>query len=199
MRPLIKISITVLLVITTVLFAIPKKNLPSFYDVTYMEICALLGAFLIYIVPKIIKNTPEKKQVIFLLQTLILVAIGSNILGDLGLYQLYKVGFPFDKLIHFFTPFWATITLPIVLNILSDIPWKKALIRSGIFILFSEIIWEISEYLADIFFKTHIFGVYGNNLSSDTKFDLIFGVLGIFSGLFLHYYFPKIKEKLLTI
>ncbi len=85
-----------------------------------------------------------------------------NASGDLGLYELYRYGFEYDKVIHFVSPLIATLALARVYGI-----------RKAITIVIScAFAWELFEFLSDAIIKTHLFGVFRQHVWSDTAGDL---------------------------
>jgi hypothetical protein len=184
MHTSVRVSLIILICTNALLLVVPERFLPSFYDTQYIHLFSIGSILLIYFLPRHLKvsaqdqNALEKNKVIDQLQILITLILYANILGDLGLYQLYKIGFPYDKFIHFLIPLLCMIFFPKFLHIRFGIPFSRACIYSFIFILSSGILWEISEYLADTIFKTHIFGVYGQDLIHDTTLDLLSDLLG---------------------
>lgn len=196
MKFLVKISLIALALAGIILLLSPISWFPTFYDVRYMGISSLVGAFAIYFFPKGLRvesKTPgaeQKNQAVDLLQILLTSIILINALGDLGLYQLYKLGIEFDKILHFFIPFSILLFFPIFLQKRFEIQKTKALALTLCITIFSGIGWEIFEYICDALFQTHIYGVYGMNLNIDTKFDLLFGAFGssfgLIASIFLH-------------
>lgn len=180
-----------------ILLIFPVSWFPKFYDVRYMGWIGVVGATIIFLLPRLIRpktetpNFDQKNQAVDLFQFLLAIAFMNNALGDLGLYKLYVYGFEFDKVIHFFNPLLAIIAISLVLNKRWGIrKGYSILIASGILLSFG-VTWEIYEILADLILKTHIAGNFGLNVSRDTKFDLMFDVLGSTSGALCSIYFWK--------
>jgi hypothetical protein len=149
---------------------------------------ALAGAVAIFFLPKTLRVLPEtqqaerKNQAANFFQFGLAVAVMNNALGDMGLYQLYRVGFEYDKFIHFATSFLAVLFLSIILCERFDVSIFKSILIAFAFVIACALLWEIFEFASDYFWKTHIFGVYGFDKINDTKFDLIFGVFGALLG-----------------
>ena len=189
MKFLVKFSLLTLVLAGIILLLSPTSWFPLFYDVRYMGISSLVGAFAIYFLPKFLrvsaetKGAEQKNQAVDLLQFLLTCIILGNALGDLGLYQLYKFGIEFDKILHFLIPLSIVLFFPIFLQKRFGIQKSKALLLSICLTLFGGLIWEVFEYLCDALFQTHIYGVYGMNINTDTKVDLLFDILGSGIGL----------------
>lgn len=151
-----KFAIGFFLISSCVLLITPHSWWPEYYDVTYFGIAALVCAVAIWRVPAQLK-TPL--AIILLL----------NASGDLGLYQLYKYGFEYDKLIHFVSPLIATLALARMWGIK----------RAAIVVIAFAITWELFEFFIDQYFKTRLFGVYHLFIWRDTAWDLIIDVGGV--------------------
>lgn len=139
-----------------VLLLTPKTFWPDFYDLPYMGWAALVCAALIAIAPAHYK-TPLAVILLF------------NASGDLGLYELYRWHFQYDKVIHFLTPVICVFALAPRWGV-----WRTLAIVFG-----AAIAWELFEFLADTFIKTHLFGVYRHQVVNDTIWDLVMNVLGV--------------------
>ncbi len=194
MKLFIKISVYILIFVGVVLTVFPKRWFPSFYDVRYMGWSAFVSAVAIIILPRVLRvsaHTPDserKNHAAHLFQFALTVAIMSNALGDLGLYQLYKVGFEFDKLIHLSTSTLGAIAIPVILNKRFKISISYSITIAFVAIILLGISWELYEYFVDNLLETHIYGVYGSDIGNDTKFDLIFDVIGAVSGTLASFY-----------
>ncbi len=151
-----KFAITFFVVAGLVLLLTPHAWWPSFYDLPYMGIAALVCAVLIWRAPSQFK-TPL--AIILLL----------NASGDLGLYELYRYGFQYDKVIHFVSALIATLTLGRALGIR----------RSVLIVIAAGFAWELFEFLMDHYFKTRLFGVYRLFIWQDTIMDLVFNTIGV--------------------
>jgi len=193
MKLFIKISVVVSLFAGFVLLLFPVDWFPSFYDARYMGLAAIGGAAAIIILPRILNaltgaaDDKNKKQAINLFQLLLAVSIISNALGDLGSYQLYKIGFQYDKLVHFSTSLLGVFIGAIILRKLFEIRLSSAAVFAFIAVIICGIGWEVFERLSDFLFKTHIAGVYASDISNDTKFDLLSNAIGAISGAILVY------------
>ena len=197
MKFLTRISLFSLGLAGVLLLVFPISWFPTFYDVRYMGICSLVGACAIYLLPRLIRvvpnapNAEQKNQGVNILQFLLTFIILSNALGDLGLYQLYKFGFEFDKLMHFLNPMLILLLFPLFLQKRFEIQKQQALALTFGIMIFVGVGWELFEYLTDQVFKTHIYGIYGTDINNDTKYDLIFDAVGSTVGLLLSLYTKK--------
>jgi len=200
MKLFIKISVIVLLFSGIILVSLPIDWFPSFYDVRYFGLAALGGAAIIIILPRILNalaitsDDKNKKQAINLFRFLLTIAIISGMLGDLGLYQLYKIGFQYDKLIHFSNSLLGVFIGAVVLYKLFEIRLSRAIAIAFIAVIVCGIGWEVFERISDFLFKTHIAGVYASDVSNDTKFDLLFDAIGAISGVIFLIF--KAKQKI---
>jgi len=185
---LVKFSAVILLCAGIILLVAPVSWFPSFYDVRYMGFASLAYAVLIIFLPRLLRvsedktDAARKNHAADLFQLVLIFVFVSNAAGDLGLYNLYKLGFEFDKLLHFIVPFISVIVISIILSQRFGIRKYYAIAMSLGLIILCGVGWEIYEYAADIILKTHISGVYGISVSMDTKFDLIYDALGSVFG-----------------
>lgn len=188
MRKFVKFSITFLLASGIVLLIFPVHWFPEFYDVRYMGIGAVVCAVAIILLPKIFFVTPDtlraekKNKTADLFQLGFTVAVINNALGDMGLYQLYKVGFEYDKFIHLTTSFLAVIIIAVVLEGRFEIRVFYSILVALMVVVIAGLGWELFEYLSDTVFKTHLYGVYGININSDTQFDILSNTFGAIIG-----------------
>lgn len=105
-----------------------------------------------------------------------------NAAGALGLFQLYKVGFEYDKFLHFIIPAISVITITYFNCHWYGIKLSKAIILSVIIVVLIGFLWELFEVFGDWTFKTKMLGQYGKFVTKDTVWDLIINILGITSG-----------------
>lgn len=194
MNTFVEVSIVISFCAGIILLVFPVSWFPSFYDVRYMGVSALGYAVLIGFLPRLLRvsenetDAARKNHAADLFQFLLAFSFFGNAFGDLGLYKLYKVGFELDKLLHFLIPFVGVVIIAIVLNQRWGVRESYAIAAAFGFIIFCSLGWEVYEYAADIVLKTRISGVYGLDISTDTKFDLIYdalgSVLGALGGIF---------------
>ncbi len=167
---------------------LPTHWFPSFYDVRYVGYASFLGAFLILFLPAMIRvaqyvpNAHKKNQAVDSFEFFISFTFMGNALGDLGLYQLYRIGFEFDKLLHFVIPGIAIYMLTILFYHRFEMQYSYALLAALLLTIFGSVTWELYEYASDYFFRTHIFGVDGFDVTNDTAFDLLFDIGGTTGG-----------------
>ncbi|MBU1102348.1 hypothetical protein KJ853_01675 [Patescibacteria group bacterium] len=197
MNKFIKALIYFLLIGGIILLVFPVRWFPSFYDVRYMGWMALAGSAIIFFLPGLIfapkkaAETSKKNRVALWLQYFLAFTFAANAFGDLGLYKLYQYGFEFDKALHFLISLLAVIILPFVLGERWKIRPAYAVLISFFTVVVFGVGWEVYEYLADLLLKTHISGVYGLDISADTKADLLFDFLGSATGVISWVYLRK--------
>lgn len=160
-----KIAIAFFVVAGLVLLLTDKAIWPNYYDLPYMGYAALACALAVFLIPLRFKVP----------LSWILLMSG---LGDLGLYQLYQYGFEYDKLVHVTVPLIAVFVISRVYGI------RNAIIIA----IVGSFAWELFEYLADTFIKTHLFGVYRHQIFTDTMLDILANTSGIAIGIVLYYY-----------
>jgi len=177
-------SIYVFALIGLMFLIAPKQWWPGFYNPTFFGVTSLLSSVLI-ILPKLIFRAKEicDREAVTLLRTTILIALLLNGMGELYLYQLYKYGFPYDKILHFIVPFLFVIVLTSFAEVRFGAGFKYSLIIAAFFVTIGSVAWEFFEYLSDLLFKTTEFGIYGQYKFIDTSFDIIFDILGIFTSI----------------
>lgn len=162
-----------------------------------MGVTALVDALLVYGIPKLLfvptksPQAEQKNQSVYHLQLFLSVLVLVNVAGDLGLYQLYTVGIPYDKFVHFCIPYLAMIFLPLLFQRRFFLSKFQSLWMTLVIIFSASIFWEAFEYFSDITFDTNIFGVYGKAIPEDTAKDLLFGLFGTLIGLFTSLLMPK--------
>src|SRR3989339_183428 len=194
MRKFVKFSIIFLLASGIFLLISPIRWFPEFYDVRYMGIAAFICAAAIFFLPKIFlvpagaPGAEKKNKSADLFQVGLSLAIINNALGDMGLYQLYKVGFEYDKFIHLTTSFLAILIIATVLEGRFEVRVFYSILVALIIVVFAGLFWELFEYLSDTVLKTHIYGVYGVNINSDTQFDILSNVVGSLAGVLVLFF-----------
>ncbi len=200
MKRFAHISTIILFLAGVILLSFDIKWFPSFYDVRYMGVASLVGAGLIVIIPKLLRVNPshpqaeKKNQAADLFQFSLSFALMNNALGDLGLYELYRLGFEYDKLVHFVTPLMLTIVLHQFFQKRFDFYHRHALLITFALVVGGALLWELYEYLADYFLETHLYGVFGTDIVRDTILDLTCGTLGALTGIIILKFSPRFKK-----
>ena len=193
------ISICILLCVGVVLLVLPVSWFPSFYDVRYMGIASFVDAAIILLVPIFLRVAPDdpdaerKNKGVDLLQFLLTVILINNALRDLGLYQLYKWGFQYDKVIHFGNSFLCTLYIPRILQSRFGMLKNYTVGMAFTVVVLFGIFWEVYEFTMDAMLGTHLYGVYGMFDTSDTVFDLLFNTIGVLSGISASLYWDTEK------
>ncbi len=199
----IKMTLYILFSIAVITLILPVRWFPTFYDVRYLGVGTLLAALMIIALPKLIKvemNHPrahEKNHAAMLFEFLLAFIFLSNALGDVGLYQLNNLGFPFDKVLHFIMPLLSVIILSLVLHQRFEIKPYYSIAIAAITVMSCVVDWEWYEYSMDVTFHTRLFGVYGTQINSDTTYDLLCGLVGDFIGTVITIFIYKKENRLL--
>lgn len=181
-----------------------REWFPDFYRPQFMGIIALLSAFLI-VLPSLIfsarggfafgeKPSPEelnKQKSLNLLQAVLVAGLALNSLGALGLFQLYKIGFEYDKLLHFVVPFLSVMAFSRF-----GLDWygwslKKSIILSTVLVILGGFFWEFFEFFGDRLFKTEMSGYYGKFIIKDTIWDLAMNFFGVIGGILSFIFIKK--------
>lgn len=161
----------------------PKERLPDFYHPVFMGITAILSPFFIY-APfiRIMADTPRKWKLILRIRSVVTLAILMNVAGQLGLFQLYRFGFEYDKFTHFTVSMLFAYMLCEALTEWVRFDLRRTIVTASLIMFGAGIAWEGIEFSADMLFGTQEWGVYGKDTISDTLRDILFNTLGIFSG-----------------
>lgn len=177
-----------------VLFFGDRTWFPDFYNPKFMAMAAFVSAFLIILPPLIYKtrNDLKKQQLLNFLQISLIIVLVLNCLGALGLFQLYKTGFEYDKFIHFLVSFISMVVICCFGLQWYEWGFKKSVVLAIILVFIGGIVWELFEFLGDTFLGTQMHGHYGEFIVKDTALDMIFNALGIISGIFVSTKFSKV-------
>lgn len=184
-----------LVLVGLVLLLGPKEWFPDFYQPIFMGVIALISPILIYL-PKLIlkKSTSKKRNLILEMRTVIAFSLIVNIGGELGLFQLYRYGFAYDKFAHFIVSMLFAFILGESLKAWENFSLKKLILVVLGIVFASGLVWEFFEASADFLFKTQEWGVYGDHLVRDTLTDICFNTLGAISGIII-FMLPKKKSR----
>ena len=156
---------------------------PDFYNPIFMGVMALVAAFLIFSLRLILRpGNPEQEKILDLIQISLVAGLSFNALGALGLFQLYKFGFQYDKLLHFLNSFVFAIVFAKSYEQWRKVGFKKSIILSIIIIFLIGTIWELYELAGDTWFKTQMLGQYGEFVTEDTIWDLAMNFFGIITA-----------------
>lgn len=182
----LKLSSLALIAVGLVLLFGPRSWFPYFYNSLYFGFVALVCPLLIYLPFAILKgDTPQKKNLILEISMVIAFSITINMAGELGLYQLYKVGFEYDKFAHFLVSMLFAFVLCEALSEWRRLSPKRIILTVIPIVLSAGFLWEGFEAASDFLFNTKTWGVYGQNIAWDTYKDIGFNALGILSGILI--------------
>ena len=190
-----KFSSGVLVVAGLVLLFGPRQWFPGFYSPVFMGMVALISPFLIYL-PRLIlkKSSPQKERLTLKISSIIAFSLLVNMAGELGLYQLYKYGFEYDKFAHFGVSMLFAFILGESLKEWEHLSSRKIVWLVLIIVFSSGILWEVFEATSDFLFKTQEWGVYGRHLAGDTYRDVAFNALGALAGVIV-FMIPSAKPR----
>jgi len=167
-----------------------KDWFPDFYSPKFFGLFSFVSAFLI-ILPSLIFRADEsvKKEALLNLRIVMAVSLLLNGLGSLGLFQLYKFGFEYDKVIHFGIALMLVIPLSSFIFYWYGLNFKKSVFMAVMIMISAGFVWELLEYFADLIFGTKTFGVYGTEVIKDTILDLVMDFAG--AGMAIIFLFRK--------
>lgn len=172
-----------LIAIGSVLLFVPHARFPDFYHPVYMGIASLFSVFLIHLpLSRLMRRAARKPRLILEARSAVAFSVSLNMAGELGLFQLYRFGFEYDKFAHFSVCLLFTWILCKVFVEGEYLTLRKALVFAALIVFASGILWEAIEFSSDILFGTQEWGVYGQDTLSDTVKDMLFNVLGILFG-----------------
>lgn len=195
-KKFLKVSTAFFLIVGAFLLFGPKHWFPSLYYPLYFGIIALISPLLVYLPSfAIARETPRKTDLMLNLQVIICFSLLINLSGQLGLYQLYKIGFEYDKFAHFLVCMLFAFILEEILKEWFHISFIKRFLIVVLALLFSGFVWEIFEVVSDFFFGTQEWGVNGMYGITDTLKDIGFNLLGIFFGILVSSIPKKMKKK----
>ena len=182
----LKYSSITLVLIGCVLLVGPESWFPDFYSPIFMGVVAITSPILIYL-PRFIltRTTPRKRKLILEMRSVIAFALLVNFAGELGLFQLYRYGFEYDKFAHFIVPMAFAYILGRSLREWEDLHAWRLIGSVLLIVVVSGAVWEFFEATSDYLFQTQVWGVYGQHLVADTYMDMLFNTLGAIVGIIL--------------
>lgn len=185
---------------TTAIFAVAglilifgrQEWFPVFYRPQFMGMMALFSALLIILPNLIFKplNDSLKQKVLENFNRVLIVILLLNGLGALGFFQLYKVGFEYDKFLHFAVSFLSIIIIADFCHKWYKFTFLKSLVSAAALVIIGGFLWEFFEFFGDRFFKTEMLGYYGKFIAKDTVWDLTMNFFGAIGGM-LSFVFAK--------
>lgn len=191
-----------LIALFVVLTFSPLAWFPSFYDTRYMGLISLAGIALVYwlywafAVPDTEAHAEQKNAAVHRAQYLLTLYIFVSVFGDLGLYQLYRVGFQYDKVLHFVIPFVTMVALPLLAMVRFDLTLRRATWYVFGGLLVTGVAWEVYELTVDLLFGTSLSGMYRTVIAWDTQVDVMCVTAGTIAGLpFVRWYASQIDTS----
>jgi len=180
-------SVLVFIFAGFILLLVEGERFPEFYNPHFMGLASFVSALLILLpalVFKIDSDTEQpqrlyKRRSLQNLQVIIAITLLLNGAGSLGLYQLYRIGFEYDKLLHFATPFVFTVFIARFIYYWYALRSIRAITLSALVVLIGGFLWEAGEILTDAVFGTQSFGIYGQYIVRDTVIDLVLNGVGV--------------------
>ena len=94
------------------------------------------------------------------LRVIIALSLLLNSFGTLGLYQLYRYGFEYDKFAHFLVSMLLAFILSEIICEWKKLPKSQVIIPVIIIVFAAGIAWEGIEFSSDLLFETQEWGVY---------------------------------------
>lgn len=182
-RYFLRFASILLVLMGCILLICPKEWFPNFYSPIFLGIIAIISPILIYLPKFFLKKSTEKKRNLILeMRSVIAFSLLVNFAGELGLFQLYRIGFEYDKFAHFAVSMLFAFIFGESLKEWERMSSKKVALITILVVFGSGIIWEFFEASSDFLFKTQVWGVYGEHLVTDTYKDIFFNTLGALAG-----------------
>ena len=195
-RIFIKFSVAVFLAAGAAFLFLPREYFPDFYNPIFMGISSLFSAISVLFFNFIFyPDNSQKKQALLNFQaagTFILLLNGA---GALGLYQLYKIGFQYDKLLHFLTPLIMVLTAAQFFAVYFNWSLKKLIMITVGLTAVIGLGWEIFELFFDYFFKTKTLGFYGKYVIWDSAMDILANLGGILTAVLIFF----LKKRIIKV
>lgn len=189
------ISSFLLVLMGCILLVFPKEWFPNFYSPIFLGVIAVISPLLIHLPKWILKrSSPRKRKLVLEMRSVIAFSLLVNFAGELGLFQLYKYGFEYDKLAHFSVSMLFSFMLGESLKEWENFSVKKRILVTLLIVFASGILWEFFEASSDFLFKTKVWGVYGQHLVTDTYTDIFCNTLGGIAGIIISL-LPKKNKK----
>lgn len=167
------------------LIFLPNTALPDFYKSYFMAGVSTVSVVVVFLFGYFF-STNDKKQndVVEYCQAALAVSIGLNGIGGLGLYKLYKVGIPYDKIMHFVIPVILLVFGAYFLVHRFNKTKKYAIVFMIIAVFVGSVLWEGVEVGQDRIFGTKTAGVYGEDYINDTILDIVSAIAGLAVGAY---------------
>lgn len=171
------------LIAILLLLFLPDTMLPSFYKSYFMVGVSAVSVAVVFLFGHLFKTEDKtKNHVVEHCQMALAVSIGMNGLGGLGLYKLYRVGIPYDKIMHFVIPVILLVFGVYFLMHRYNKPKKYAIVFMVVAVFVGSVVWEGVEVGQDRLFGTKTAGIYGEDYVNDTILDIVSAAAGLALG-----------------
>jgi len=173
--------IAILFIVGGLILIIGKKIwFPEFYNPIFMGLMGFVSAFLVVSSRLFLKpKNQQQEKVLDMIQTGMVFGLVFSALGALGLFQLYKVGIQYDKILHFLNSFILTTIVIRSYEGWQGFGFEKSLSFSVMIVFSGGVVWEMYEFLGDTLIGTQMLGYYGQLATKDTIWDMIMNWSGI--------------------
>lgn len=163
-----------------------REWFPDFYHPRFMGVGSFVWAIIVY-VPAVAfrSSSPNIKTAAQQLQSILAVLLLLSSAGSLGLWQLYRIGFEYDKIVHFLFPAASVYGGVGFLAALNGWPVRKSVNAAILIVLVCAVGWEFFEFFGDELFGTEMWGMYDQGVVRDTIVDLLANLFGIVTGAYM--------------
>lgn len=184
-RVLVKLVITAYFLAAVILGLGNPDWFPEFYRPHLMASLALVSIFIIFLPRMIFKHSDNKTRTKALdeLEGVTAISLFLNGLGGLGLYKLYLVGFPYDKLVHFLVSFIFIVALSRFIEIWYKKSTNQSLLIAAALVIMAGLGWEVIEAVSDKVLNTQLLGGGSSRIFEDTLWDVAMDLTGVILGV----------------
>lgn len=154
---------------------------PDYYKPDLMGAISFAYAFLIHS-PVLVWRTEDARKIKYRLRLQLALALGLLLsgLGSLGLWGLYKIGFEYDKVVHFIFSFLLTFAGAQFLKEYYTLSWKRAIWWIILVMVPVSVVWELVELFSA---RVLELGFYGHWWDRDSIIDIILDLAGMGAGI----------------
>jgi len=158
---------------------------PDFYNPVFMGSMSFVAALLLVSPGYFLKpKDQDQEKVVDMIYVGLIFSLVLGALGALGLYQLYKIGIEYDKILHFLLSVFFTVILTRSYQGWRKYGLKKSLSIAVTIVFLGGLVWEAYEFLGDALLDTEMMGYSGQFVTKDTVWDVIMNSLGVILGIF---------------